>query len=91
MSQSRNEIKRDKKRRKRVRALRKWLKELREREKLSQTTVAKQLGITQHYYSMIENGERQKDLDLSIVMKFAELFGVTVEWIAEQEKKHKAA
>ena len=74
-----------------MRALRKWLKELREHEKLSQTSVAKQLGITQHYYSMIENGERQKDLDLSIVMKLAELFGVTVEWIAEQEKKHKAA
>ncbi len=71
--------------------MRKWLKELREHEKLSQTAVAKQLGITQHYYSMIENGERQKDLDLSIVMKLSELFGVTVEWIAEQEKKHKVA
>lgn len=65
--------------------MRKWLKELREGKELSQAVVAKQLSISQHYYCMIENGERQKDLDLSIVMKLSEIFGVSVEWIAEQE------
>ncbi len=71
--------------------MRDWLKGLRERDRLSQTAVAKQLGITQNYYSMIENGERQKDIDFSIVMKLSELFGVTVEWIAEREKETKSA
>jgi hypothetical protein len=40
---------------------------------------------------MIENGERQKDLDLSIVVKLSELFGVTIEWIAQQEKNNASA
>ena len=71
--------------------MREWLKELRERNNLSQTTVAKQLGIAQNYYHYIENGERQKDLDLSFVVRLAGLFGVSVDWIAEQEKKYKSA
>jgi hypothetical protein len=40
---------------------------------------------------MIENGERQKDLDLSIVVKLSELFGVSIEWIAQQEKNNASA
>ena len=34
---------------------------------------------------MIENGERQKKLDLSMVTKLSEIFGVSIEWIAEQD------
>ena len=67
--------------------MRKYLKELRDKKEISQKQTANILGISQNYYSMIENGERQKDLDLSIVTKLAELFNVSVEWIAEQEKE----
>ena len=67
--------------------MRKWLKDLREEKGLTQQNVAEKLDIAQQYYSCIENGERQKDLSLSIIVKIAETFGVTIEWIAEQEKK----
>ena len=49
--------------------------------------MSKKLDISESYYNLIENGERQKNLDLSLVTKLAELFDVSVEWIAEQEKE----
>jgi transcriptional regulator with XRE-family HTH domain len=76
--------------RKEVIYLREYLKKLRKDKHLTQQNVADVLGISQNYYHCIENGERQKDLDLSIVMKLSELFGVTFEWIAEQEKAYKS-
>lgn len=66
--------------------MRLWLKDLRNKKELSQQEVATALNISQNYYSNIENGERQKQLNLSLVIKLAEIFGVSVEWIAEQEK-----
>lgn len=66
--------------------MREYLRQLRNSSKISQKDLADKLGIAPSYYSMIENGERQKDLDLSIATKLAEIFGVTVEWIAEQER-----
>ncbi len=65
--------------------MRKYLKELREGAGTTQDDMANKLGISRAYYARIENGERQKNLDLPIVMKLSELFGVSVEWIAEQE------
>ncbi|MCH5210402.1 MAG: helix-turn-helix transcriptional regulator [Oscillospiraceae bacterium] len=71
--------------------MRKYLKKLRESADMTQEDVSKHLEISRAYYVRIENGERQKDLDLSIVIKLSELFNVTVDWIAEQEKKYTAA
>lgn len=48
--------------------MRKWLKDLRNRKEFSQQILANMLEISQNYYSNIENGERQKDLDLSLVL-----------------------
>lgn len=67
--------------------MRKYLKKLRKDNNLTQQNMANKLGISQNYYHGIESGERQKNLDLSIATKLAEIFGVTVEWIAEQEQK----
>lgn len=67
--------------------MRKWLKSLREKNELSQSNIAEKLGITQNYYSMIESRERQKDLDLSIAIKLAEIFNISIDYIAKQEKK----
>ena len=44
----------------------KWIKEGRERRGMLQSEVVEQLGITQSYYSMIENGQRGVDLQLAI-------------------------
>lgn len=67
--------------------MRKWLKDLRIEANLSQEELSKKMNISQNYYSSIENGERQKDLSLSLIVKIAEIFGVTIEWIVEQEQK----
>lgn len=67
--------------------MRKWLKELRETKGLKQADIAKKLDISESYYNLIENGERQKNLDLSIVIKLSEILGVSVEYIVEQEKQ----
>lgn len=64
-----------------------WLKELRSKKKLTQAETAKLLSVAGSTYTMIENGDRQKDLDLSLVVKLAEIFGVSMDYIAEQEKK----
>ena len=66
--------------------MRAYLKDLREKARLSQKEVAEKLGISQNYYSAIETGERQKRLDVEFAVKFSEIFGVDVSWIIEQEK-----
>ena len=67
--------------------MRHWLKKLRTENGLTQQEIADKLNIAPNYYNMIENGGRQKDINLSLVTKLAELFDVSVEWIAEQEKE----
>lgn len=69
--------------------MRHYLKKSRIKKKLTQQQMAEKLDISLSYYCQIESGERQKDLDLSIATKLAEIFNVTVEWIAEQEQRIK--
>lgn len=70
--------------------MREWLKKLRISKGLSQQFVSKKINVTQQYYSSIENGERQKDLDLSLVLKLSKLFDVSVDYIIAEEEKLKA-
>jgi|GEM_PF-6129871 len=54
---------------------------------MSQEEVAKIIGISQNYYSYIESGYRQKDLNLSLVHDLSKALGLTVEQILEEEIK----
>ena len=54
--------------------MREYLKKLRLKKKMTKQAVADFLGISQNYYTYIENGERQKSLDLAYASKLAELF-----------------
>ena len=67
--------------------MRKWFKLLREKNKFSQQDVAEKLNKSRQYINLIENGERQKDLDLSLVIKLAKIFGVSVDYIIAEEEK----
>ncbi len=69
--------------------MREYLKLLRKSKALTQTDVAIFLGLSQNYYSSIENGERQKDLDLSILIKLSKLFNVSIDYIISEEEKLK--
>ena len=70
--------------------MRTYLKELRKKAGFTQNDVAERIGIGASTYTMIELGERQKDMNLSLVEKLADIFGVSVGEIAEQESKLKA-
>lgn len=67
--------------------MRKWLKELREKKGFTQETVAQKIGVVQSYYNMIENGTRKKSLNMNMAQKFAEIFGVSLEFICEAEMR----
>ena len=57
---------------------------------MTKQAVADFLGISQNYYTLYrKNGERQKAFDLAYASKLAELFNVSVDWIAKQEQKVK--
>ena len=58
--------------------MREYLKKLREEKGGSQEAIAKEIGVCQQFYSMIEQGKRQKDLDLSLALKIANVFDVSV-------------
>lgn len=69
--------------------MRKYLRKLRKDAGLRQADVAKRLNMGYSTYAMIESGERQKDLNLSLAKKIGEIFNISVEKIIEEEEKIK--
>ena len=69
--------------------MRKYLCELRGKLKLTQLETAKKLDISESYYSLIESGERQKKLKLSLAFKISNVFNVPIEYIIAEEEKLK--
>lgn len=67
--------------------MRTWLIELRQKRKLSQADVAAMINVSQSYYSLIENGERQSDLNLSTAEKLSKIFKISLKKISEYERK----
>lgn len=67
--------------------MRDWLKKLRQDSFKTQLETANELDISESYYNLIENGERQKQLSMELAQKIADVFGVSLDYISEQEKK----
>ena len=65
--------------------IRKWLEYARVGRGLRQDEMAKKLGMTRSYYSMIEDDARQKDLRLSTVVKLSAALGIPISKIIEYE------
>ena len=65
--------------------MREWLKKLRLKRNLSQQNVADELGITQQYYNLIENGERQSKMTIDTAQKLAKIFDVPLDFILQNE------
>lgn len=49
--------------------------------------MSNRLGISPNHYSNIENGKRQADLSLSMTVRIADIFGISIEEIVEYESK----
>lgn len=65
--------------------MRGWMFTARESKGLTIKQVASALGITEGYYSLIENGKRQKKLDMTTAIKLSSVFGMSVQEIADAE------
>lgn len=74
-----------------------WLKKLRAKKSLSQKEIGRQLNISESYYNLIENGERQKKMSLSILLRLSQildtpiqtLIGLESDYISDLNKKRK--
>lgn len=64
-----------------------WLKTIRWKNRLTSKEMAKRLGLTVSYYSMIENGHRQPEMASSLMDKIKEEFGISLDDIREMEKR----
>lgn len=71
--------------------VRKYLMTLREQQNESQQNVADALGISRQYYSMIENGDRQKRMDVMLIAAISTHFCVPVAEIVAHERAFDAA
>lgn len=69
--------------------MRNWLREAREKKAMTMKDISRKLDITESYYWCIENGERQKDLNLSLVTKLSKILGISVNKIIAEENKLK--
>ena len=66
--------------------MREYLKAMRSERGLTLQNIADKLGITKQYYQLIENGERQKNMDITLACKIADVMGVSLADIVENER-----
>ena len=68
--------------------MREWLKNLRCEKNLSQDAIAKELGMSQQYYCMIEKGERQASMTVAMAEKIADVFRIAFTEVLEKERRY---
>lgn len=71
--------------------MRRYLYELRKLNKMTQQDVADRLKISRQYYGFVENGERKKEMSISMLYSFAEIFNAPVAELIEAERNFSAA
>ena len=71
--------------------MREYLSKLRAQRNESQQDVADSIGITRQYYAMIEAGERQKKMDITLVSDLARHFDIPISTIIEMEQNQDTA
>ena len=67
--------------------MREWLKTARTEKNLTMREMGEKLGISESYYCSIENGTRQKKMDLGLVAALASILGIPMETIARFESE----
>lgn len=65
--------------------VREYLIEAREKAGLTQQDVANRIGISRQYYQMVETGERQKRMDLSLAGGLSAILNIPITEIAQKE------
>ena len=67
--------------------MRDWLKEARTQQRLTMKQMADAIGVTESYYSMIESGNRQKSMNISLAFRLGNVLGMSLQEIMEAECK----
>lgn len=67
--------------------MRDWLIRARTDKGMTMKQMGEALDISESYYSMIEAGERQKRMDLTLVSKLSSVLGIPIADIASLEAK----
>ena len=62
-----------------------WMKSKREQLGMTMKDVADKLNISESYYCSIENGIRQKKMDISLAASLSAIFGLPISQIVENE------
>lgn len=69
--------------------MREWLRNARLEKGFTMKQLADELHISESYYCSIENGYRQKDMDLSLVERISKILRVPVKQILMFEHSHR--
>ena len=67
--------------------MREWLKKLRVEKEMTMSEMAGKLGISESYYCLIENGERQKRMDISLISKLSNVLEIPIAELVNLEEK----
>jgi transcriptional regulator with XRE-family HTH domain len=65
--------------------MRDYLKELREKKGLTMAEIAKKLDVSESYYCMIEKGQRQERMDITLAAKLSVILGISLSEIVAHE------
>lgn len=69
--------------------MRKWLKKARQEHGLTMKQMADELHISESYYCSIENGYRQRDMDISLAAKISETLKISMKQILKFEQANR--
>lgn len=67
--------------------MRKWLRAARENAGLTMKQLSEKLLISESYYCSIENGTRQRDMDISLAQRIAKALNIPVKTILDNESE----
>lgn len=67
--------------------MREWLKNSRKEKGITMSELANKLGISESYYCLIENGERQKRMDISLLAKLSDALNIPIAEIVALEER----
>lgn len=69
--------------------MREWLRASRKEKGFTAAEMGKELGISESYYCMIENGERQKKMDITLLSLIAQVLDKPITEIIRMETERK--
>lgn len=67
--------------------MRDWLITARTKRGFTQKQMAEALNMSEPYYSLIENGKRQKKMEISLAINIGNVLGLSLEEIVGHEAK----